>query len=180
MDAYLGSIWAFGFGWAPRGYALCNGQLLPISQNDALFALLGTIYGGDGVTTFALPNLQGRAPIGTGQGPALPNYVAGQVGGSENVTLLAANLPAHNHPVLSVSWPVNNREGETADPTNNYYGVPTNEVGNVYNAAANAIMHGPITASTGMTGSNIPISILSPFLTINYCIATEGLFPQRN
>ena len=96
MDYYIGAIWSYGFGWAPRGTMACNGQLLSIASNEALFALIGTTYGGDATTTFGLPNLQGRTPIGTGQGPGLPNYVMGQAAGSETVTLTTSNLPLKN------------------------------------------------------------------------------------
>jgi len=181
MEAYIGAIWSFGFNFAPVGWAQCNGQLLPISQNDALFALIGTTYGGDGVTTFALPNLQGRTPIGSGQGPGLPNYVVGQAAGAETVTLTVANLPAHTHPVLSSQIPVSSTVGDQGDPTNKYFGVSATAAGSLYAAASTpgATMTQNSTA-TGIAGSGQPLSILNPFLTINYCIATEGIFPSRN
>src|SRR6266568_7692053 len=100
---FLGQVQPYGFGFAPRNWALCNGQILSIAQNTALFALLGTMYGGNGQTTFALPDLRGRVPIHMGQGPGLSSYVEGQVGGTENVTLLADQLPPHGHTVAGAS-----------------------------------------------------------------------------
>ena len=103
MEPFLGEIRMFGFDFAPQGWALCNGQLLPINQNQALFSLLGNMYGGNGTTTFALPNLQSRVPIHQGQGAGLSAYVVGQAGGAETVTLAAAQMPAHAHPVKASS-----------------------------------------------------------------------------
>src|SRR5271170_1181314 len=114
METYLGTILMVGFNFAPVGWALCNGQLLSIAQNTALFSLLGTTYGGDGRSTFALPNLQSRVPIHQGQGTGLSPYTIGQVGGTENVTLLSAQMPSHNHLIA-----INNTPGASADPTNN-------------------------------------------------------------
>lgn len=179
MDYYIGSIWSYGFGWAPRGTAECNGQLLSIADNQALFSLIGTIYGGDGVQTFALPNMQGRVPIGAGTGPGLPTYVVGQVGGSETVTLNTSNLPSHSHPLLTAQLPASSRDGETGDPTNNYFGLADSAIGNCYNTTSDVNMASS-SGVTGVTGSNIPLNILSPFQVINYCIATEGLYPTRN
>lgn len=104
-DPFIGEIRMFGFGFAPQGWALCNGQLLPIAQNAALFSLLGTTYGGDGQTTFALPDLRSRVPVGQGQGPGLSNYGQGQAGGAETVTLAAAQMPGHTHPVEASTSP---------------------------------------------------------------------------
>ena len=180
MDAYISAIWSFGFNFAPYGWALCNGQLLPIAQNQPLFALIGTTYGGDGVTTFALPNLQGRTPLGMGQGPGLPNYGLGQFGGSENVTLLTSNLPAHTHPLLSVTMPASSAQGESNDPNAGYYASSEPKIGNTYNTAAGTTMGASTPGVTGVTGSGIPISILSPFQVVSYCICLEGIFPSRN
>ncbi len=179
MDSFVGSIFSFGFNFPPDGWAQCNGQLLPIAEYQALFTLIGTTYGGDGQTTFGLPNLQGRVPIGTGTGPGLPGYVIGQNGGSENVTLLASNLPVHTHPVLSASLQVSTVNGESGDPTNNYFGVSNSSAGSVYNATGGNPMASD-NGVTGSTGSGIPFSILNPFLTVNYCISLFGIFPQRN
>lgn len=177
MDPFLGTILMVGFNFAPVGWALCNGQLLPISQNTALFSLLGTYYGGDGVTTFALPNLQGRVPIHQGNGAGLSPYVLGQLGGTQSSTLTVANLPAHNHPANC-----NNTPGSSIDPTGNlwaeanpggrdpvatpsYASSPTGQL------AGNAI---------GLTGGSQPVSILQPYLCVNFIIALQGIYPSRN
>lgn len=180
MEAYISSIWSFGFNFAPVGWALCNGQLLSIAENQPLFALIGTTYGGDGINTFAVPNLQGRTPLGTGQGAGLPNYVLGQSAGSEQVTLQASNLPGHTHPVLSVTLPVSSAVGESNDPNVGYYASSDTSVGNTYNTAAGVSMGASTPGNTGVTGSGIPINILSPFQVVSYCICVEGIFPSRN
>ena len=179
MDSFVGAIFSFGFNFAPYGWAQCNGDLLPISGNEALYSLLGTTYGGDGTTTFALPNMQGRVPIGTGQGPGLPNYVIGQAAGSETVTLSTANLPVHSHAVLSASIPVGTTT-DSNDPTGHYFApVAPSGAGSVYDPANGANMATNNTTS-GTTGSSIPMSILSPFLVVNYCISLFGIYPSRN
>ncbi len=168
-EPFLGEITIVGFNFAPVGWALCNGQLLPIAQNQALYALLGTTYGGDGQQTFALPNLSGRVPIHQGTGPGLTSKTIGEVGGTENVTLLTSQIPAHTH-----SLPVNSDIGNSDNPTNNY-------------AAANSegIKHYSNTASTvggnlGVTGSSLPHDNMQPYLTVNYIIALQGVFPSRS
>jgi len=178
MDYYLGAIWSYGFNFPPNGTVQCNGQLMSIASSEALYALIGTTYGGDGTTTFGIPNLQGRVPIGTGQGPALPNYVIGQTGGSESVTLTTANLPAHTHAVLAISQQVSTSGGAVDSPATAYFGVAA-PAQNVFSTTPNGLMANN-TGTTSVTGSSIPLNILSPFLVINYCIATEGIFPSRN
>jgi len=157
----------FAGNFAPRGYAFCSGQLLAISQNDALFALIGTIYGGDGVNTFALPNLQGRVPVGQGQGPGLSNHVIGELSGAETVTLNANQMPVHGHVVAC-----NSDLGTSTDPTNNFW-------------AASADLRpytdqSPNTTMFPAVGGNQPHDNMPPFLTINFVIALEGVFPSRN
>lgn len=169
----LGEIRLFAGTFAPRGYALCNGQLLSISQNTALFSLLGTTYGGNGTTNFALPDLRGRVPNHFGQGPGLSNYVQGQVGGTENVTLLANNLPAHTHTVNAVAT-----GGNQASPAG---GVPAIEsTGTSLNYSSSAPNTTMSPATIAPTGQNIPVSVIQPYLTINYIIALQGIFPSRN
>ena len=183
MDSFVGAIFSFGFNFSPYGWAECNGQLLPISENQALYALIGTTYGGDGVNTFGLPNLQGRTPIGTGQGLGLPNYVLGQNGGNTTVTLTAANLPAHTHPVLSVSMPVSTANGTLTDPNNNYLASDDGSViSGAYFATATPGVHMAALApvNTSVAGSGNPLNITSPYLAVNYCISLQGIFPQRN
>jgi microcystin-dependent protein len=179
MDFYIGSIYAFGFDYAPQGWVPCNGALLPISQYETLYVLIGTTYGGDGVNSFAVPNLQGRVPIGTGQGPALSNYYLGQQAGNEAVTINPNNLPAHSH-TGTISVPVSARNGDSGDPTNRYLGFADSTLGNTYNAAATASSNMALsTGTTSSFGQGLPLAVLNPYQAINYCICTVGLFPSR-
>jgi microcystin-dependent protein len=170
-EPFIGQIMLVPYNFAPRGWAFCQGQILPIAQNTALFSLLGTTYGGNGQTTFALPDLRGRVAISSGQGPGLSNYDLGQASGTENTTLTINQMPTHNHLVNC------NTEGSNTNiPTGAVPGETS--VGNIY---ANVL--GAATMNNGMinnTGGNQPFPILQPYLTINYCIALEGIFPSRN
>lgn len=169
----LGEIRKFGFNFAPRGWAMCNGQLMPISQNTALFSLLGTTYGGDGQSTFALPNLQGRVPIHQGQGTGLSNRVMGEVSGEEAVTLLVGQLPAHNHQAQGSNQGANN-----PSPAGNVWAAePTGQTALYSNTAPNT----PLAAGAiGTTGGSQPHDNMPPFLVVNFCIALAGIFPSRN
>lgn len=172
MDPLLASIVLFAGNFAPRGWAFCQGQILSIAQNTALFSLLGTTYGGNGQTTFALPDLRGRVPIQQGQGPGLSDYTLGEAGGTENVTLLVSNMPAHNH-LLNVSTAA----GTVSSPQNALLGN-TGALDKEYvTSAANAQMS---PAAISPAGSSIPFSIVQPYLAINYIIALQGIFPSRN
>ncbi len=174
MEPFIGQLMLVGFNFAPKGWALCNGQLLSISQNTALFSLLGTTYGGDGITTFALPDLRGRSPIGFGQGPGLSNYVQGEASGTENTTLLVTNMPAHNHSIVA-----NNGTGNTNSPEGAFlagYGSAMPPEGPYTNASPNTTLN---PAAVGVAGQNQPFSILSPFLVLNWIIALEGIYPSR-
>jgi microcystin-dependent protein len=177
MDEYLGMIKIFAGNFAPRGWLLCNGQLMSISQNNALFALLGTMYGGNGTTTFALPDLRGRAPIGFGQGPGLSNYVQGQMGGVEGVTLTTTQIPSHSHPLN-----VNNGKAGVAVPTaSNSIAAPVDVNGDAANGFSQTAPNTQISpASIGVTGGNQPHENRPPYLAINYIICTQGLYPARN
>lgn len=150
-DPFVGEIRAIPFNFAPKGWALCNGQLLPLSQNTALFSLLGTTYGGNGTTNFALPNLQARTPIHAGQGPGLSPFDLGQEGGLAEVTLLEAQIPAHRHTAIGPA--TTNRPAAGAFPTD----------GGVYGPVGSAQPHG-----------NMP-----PYLTLYFIIALQGVFPPR-
>ena len=188
---FLGMIILVPYNFAPRGWGFCNGQILPIAQNTALFSLIGTQFGGNGQTTFALPNLQSRVVIGAGQGPGLSNYDLGQVGGNENVTLTQNELPTHTHVVtlngLGATANVKNAAGNQQSPVGN---VPAIEeaagvTATYSNAAPDAAMAaGAIsvggTASASPTGGSTPFDIVQPYLTLHYCIALEGIFPSRN
>jgi microcystin-dependent protein len=165
-EPFLGSIILFAGNFAPRGWAFCNGQLLSIAQNTALFSLLGTTYGGDGQTTFALPDLRGRAPIHAGQGPGLQSYVLGQFGGEETVTLTSAELPPHAH-----VQPATNDQQTTNRPNG---ALPAR--GGVYaNESDGSALH-----PTSSAGGGQPHDNRSPYLALNYIIALEGIYPSRN
>lgn len=191
-DPFLGEIRMVGFNFAPQGWALCNGQVMSIAQNSALFALLGTTFGGDGVQTFGLPDYRGRSPVGMGAGPGLTQIVQGEVSGTENVTILSTQMPAHTHaatpgasslqvagtPTNPVAVPTATNSVLGASPT----GVP----------AAAAIwsdsLTDPVTTTNpiavnvtiGQTGGSQPVPIRNPYLGTNFIIALNGIFPSRN
>jgi|TARA_R100001132_G_C3243402_1_gene73284 microcystin-dependent protein len=166
MTPFLGQIQAFGFNFAPRGWAKCEGQLLPISQYNALFSLLGTMYGGDGRTTFGLPDLRGRSIVGTGNGPGLSTITQGEKGGVENITLTLNNLPSHTHNIG-----VSTSTGEEANPSGKHLGAITDG----YAEDADANLAAPSNAGGGQSFNS-----RNPFLGINVCIALEGVYPSRN
>ena len=187
---YLGMIILVPYNFAPRGWAFCQGQILPINQNTALFSLLGTTYGGNGQTTFALPDLRGRVPNGMGQGPGLSNYSIGQVGGVETATLTVNQMPAHTHVItpggLTATSRVKNAAGNRQTPVGNVPAIEAAGVTATYSdqapdasmgAGAIAISGSPTAATAG--GSQ-PFDNLQPYLTMNYCIALQGIFPSRN
>jgi microcystin-dependent protein len=159
-------IWALTF--APRGWAFCNGQLLPIAQNTALFSLVGTTYGGDGRTTFGLPNLQGRGPMHPGRGPGLSDYRLGQQGGSATATLTEAQLPAHNHAMRAFP------SAEVANPT------ATHGLGNAPMYQTPGATSAMAAGTLGSTGGSQTHNNLQPFLGLNFCIALLGIYPSRN
>ncbi|OQP58005.1 phage tail protein [Niastella populi] len=177
-NAYIGSIILFAGNFAPRGWALCQGQLMNIAQNTALFSILGTTYGGDGRTTFALPDLRGRVPVGQGQGPGLSAWPLGQSLGVETVSLIQSQMPAHNH-LVEVSGSTAN----TDTANNNYlamsnatYGGDTIPV-NTYNGTPTATL---AVNSISVAGSSMPHENRQPSLCLNYIICLVGLFPSRN
>jgi microcystin-dependent protein len=172
-NQYLGEIKMFAGNFAPTGWAMCNGQTLSISANAALFALLGTTYGGNGTTTFQLPDMRSRVPIHQGQGNGLSPYVEGQVGGVENVTLTTSNLPSHTHPINCVG-----SGGNQANPTGAYPAIESTGTSLDYSTAAPT---GQMSSnSTVSVGNNIPITNIQPYLTVNFIIALQGIFPARN
>jgi len=197
-EPFLGEIIMFGGNFAPRGWAFCNGQLMSISQNSALFSILGTTYGGDGQTTFALPNLQGRVPVHAGQSPGTSRYVLGEVSGTENITLTANELPAHVHTValsgtgnvsvaLGASSAAGNAPapGPTTVPAKVASGLNTL---NAYSTTApdttllpvNTTTTVNVAGNTGVAGNNLPVPVVQPYVVVNFIIATEGMFPSRN
>lgn len=171
-NPFIGAIVLFCGNFAPRGWALCDGQLLPISQWTALFSILGTTYGGNGQTTFGLPDLRGRAPIHPGQGQGLSPYSLGEIGGAETVSLTIQNLPAHTHLLMGD----NTANGKEAPGPNHVIGLsPTDKMYSGNNPNTNMAP-----TSIGATGSNMPVSIRQPFQCVNYIIALQGIFPSRN
>ncbi|ASZ10371.1 tail fiber protein [Chitinophaga pendula] len=187
MEPFIALICMFGGNFAPRGWATCWGQIISIAQNTALFSLLGTTYGGNGQTTFALPDFRGRAPIGYGQGPGLPGYELGQIGGTPNITLTIAQMPMHTH-VGVVTISVSNESGTTgtaAAGTNTLAtfldSVGGNEVYGYNNKTPNTALV-PTTAGTVIqpAGGSQPFSIMQPYIAMNYIIALEGIYPSRN
>lgn len=187
MEPILGQIMMFGGNFAPKGWAFCNGQIMPIAQNQALYSLLGTMYGGDGRTTFALPDLRGKTPIKWGTLPGGSNYTQGQSGGTENVILSVAELPAHSHPVTSritgkFTINASPNPGNTNDPTNNYLAASSSV--DVYDSTTNAEMGSQIinhqeNVNMAYSGGNSPHYNRQPGLTLNFVIALQGIFPSR-
>ncbi|GAB3572406.1 phage tail protein [Hymenobacter daeguensis] len=175
---YLGEIQLFAFGFAPRGWALCEGQILPIAQNAALFSLLGTTYGGNGQTTFALPDMRGRTPRGVDSSSG--NYQLGQRGGGENITLTTAQLPAHTHGYLvSNAAATSNVPAGTAAAVASASNDLNGEAVNMLAYAATPTVAEAATAITA-TGGATSLNILAPYETLSFCIALQGIFPSRN
>jgi microcystin-dependent protein len=168
-EPYLGEIRAFGFPYAPRGWAQCQGQTMSISQNSALFALLGTMYGGDGRVTFGLPDLRGRSAISVGQGPGLSARGQGEMSGEEQVTLIAGQIPPHTHGVTASSQ-ASGKSPANAVPA---YTADSSSYGGATDLTMNPLMIKP--NAGGQPHDNMP-----PYLVINYCIALEGIFPPRD
>jgi len=179
MEGYLAEVRMFAGNFAPRGWFFCQGQLLSIAQWTALFALLGTTYGGNGQTTFGLPDFRGRVATGTGTGPGLPSIDLGEMAGTPTTTLIITNLPMHNHTITGNITPqaasdgtlVNDALGKVLGP------------GTFYAAAQDPVNMAPISSAglvVGITGSNQPVNIMQPYLGMNYVICAEGIFPSRN
>jgi microcystin-dependent protein len=170
-EPFLGEIRIFGLSFEPRGWAACDGRLLPINQYQALFSILGTTFGGDGRTVFALPNLQGRIPLGAGTGPGLTPRDLGASGGTETVALALNQLPSHNHPAKC-----NSGNGNQYGPANHYWAQDAGGA-KEYNASGT----GPMSAGAiGPAGGGQPHGNLQPYTVVNYCIALTGIFPPRS
>ena len=172
-EAFLGEIRLFPYNFAPQGWAFCNGQIMAIAQNTALFSLLGTTYGGNGTTNFALPDLRGRLAVSSGQGPGLSPYTLGQQSGSESVTLTLNNLPSHNH---TVSPGANGGAATEQRPAG---AVMARGTASIYASAADGSTT-MASSATSSTGNSQPFSSIQPLLVLNYCIALQGIFPSRN
>lgn len=169
-NPYLGEIRIFPYNFAPSGWAFCAGQILPISQNTALFALIGTFYGGNGSSTFALPDLRGRVIMGQGQGPGLPSYTVGQPGGTDTVTLTTAQIPAHGHPVLA-----SDQKGTSKLAAGNFL---AKGVKDEFATSSDGTVMGA--SMIGSTGGGQPLSVVQPYLVVTPCISLQGIFPSRN
>lgn len=189
MEPYIGQVQIFGFSFPPRGWAACNGSLVAISQNSALFSLLGTVYGGNGQSTFGLPNLCSRVPVGVGSNTqGLQQTALGQVGGTQTHTLISTEMPIHTHSV-GVTVNVNastNTDGTTIPATGSYFaslsgvskgGLYSSSAGTTVQLGSNAAT---ATATCGAAGGSQAFDILNPYLGMNYCIALQGVFPSRN
>lgn len=177
-DFFIGQVMMTGFNFAPKFWAQCNGQLLPIAQNQALFSLLGTQFGGNGTTNFALPDLRGRSPVGYASSvdPAWqpPAVQIGQAAGAESVTLLSTNMPAHTHAVNASTT-----AGDNRIPSNRVYATNTAAGQSLYAASTGPVV--PLNSQTvAAAGGNQPHSNIQPYTTINFCIALQGIFPSRN
>jgi microcystin-dependent protein len=163
----------FPFNFPPKGWAFCDGQLLPLSQNTALFSLLGTTYGGDGKSTFALPDLQGSAPMQSGQGQGLTDRFLGEQSGTETVTLLISEIPVHTHNIMAVGSLANlNAPGPTR-------ALARSSGGTIYQAVTNQNLVQMAPQSLSPAGGSLPHNNMQPYLTVNFCIALQGVFPAR-
>jgi microcystin-dependent protein len=171
-DPFVAEIRIFPFNFAPKGWAWCDGQLLPLSQNTALFSLLGTTYGGNGKSNFALPDLQGRAPMHPGQGPGLSLHDLGETGGAETVSLLESEIPSHSHTVRAAS-----SAGEDGTPTGNALSRTDNGSAYVPAPAAMPVTMAP--ENIAPVGGDQPHNNMQPYLTFYFCIALQGVFPPR-
>lgn len=198
MEGTIGEVRMFAGNFAPRNWSFCQGQLLAISSNTALFSILGTTYGGDGRTTFALPDLRGRVPIGPGTGPGLSPHQIGQKGGVENVTLNVTEIPSHTHTAqgtadLPVEIKTNSAEGSTPNPGNNYLAQSVKPAGrdqtepvNTYSESEDGTLlkggtaSGTLQVQVGNTGGNQSHTNMQPYLGIHYIICMQGIFPSRN
>jgi len=174
MDPFVAEIRIFPFNFAPKGWAFCDGQILPLSQNTALFSLLGTTYGGDGKSNFALPDMQGNAPIHPGQGAGLSLYDLGEMSGTSSVTLLDSEMPSHTHAL----------QGQSQDPADQAAPSPARTFAASQNANAYGPSNGtPLTQMSFQTlslaGGGLPHNNMQPYLTLNFCIALQGVFPPR-
>ncbi len=172
-DPFVAEIRIFAGNFAPTGWAFCNGQILPISQNTALFSLLGTTYGGNGTSNFALPNLQGRAPMHWGQGPGLSARDLGETGGQPDVSLIPSELPAHTHAANCDS-----AAGSQTSPAGNAWGGSARGRPAIYSSSAPDVAMSPL--SVYVAGSSLPHNNMQPYLALNFIIALQGVFPSRS
>jgi microcystin-dependent protein len=170
-DPFVAEIRIFPFNFAPKGWAFCDGQLLPLSQNTALFSLLGTTYGGNGTSNFALPNLQGNAAMHPGQGPGLSLHDLGEIGGSETVTLLQTEIPAHSHSLM-----LSTNTANTSNPSNAVFAASPQKNASFYTSSTANQKDG---AYLTQAGGSQPHNNMQPYLTLSFCIALQGVYPPR-
>jgi microcystin-dependent protein len=178
MDPFIAEIRIFPFNFAPRGWAFCDGQILPISQNTALFSLLGTTYGGNGQSVFALPDLQGRAPMHPGQGPGLSHHDLGETGGSDTVTLLETEIPAHSHVLRVVPDPAD-LNAPSPNPPSPIRSLARSSGGFAYQSNTSQSLVNLAPQTLAPAGGTLPHNNLQPYLTLTFCIALQGVFPPR-
>jgi len=175
MDPFLAEIRIFPFNFAPKGWAFCDGQILPLSQNTALFSLLGTTYGGNGLSNFALPNMQGNAPMHPGQGPGLSLHDLGETAGSETVTLLQTEIPSHSHAIMAIGAPPPANAGAPG-PT---LALARSSGTSLYKQPAFGNIGAMSDSTNAPAGGNLPHNNMQPYLTLNFCIALQGVYPPR-
>ena len=175
-EPFLAEIIMFAGNFAPRGWAFCQGQILSIAQNTALFSLLGTTYGGNGQTTYALPDLRGRVPVGTGQGPGLANVSLGEVSGESAHSLIITEMPAHNHQAQAAG---NSEPGTSSSPGGGTWATSTAR-DNMYAATPPNSPMAANTVTVGISGGSQPHNNMQPYLGMNFIIAIEGIYPSRN
>lgn len=175
MEPYIAEIRLFAGNFPPRSWSFCAGQILSISEYTALFSLIGTTYGGDGQSTFALPNLQGRIPVGTGQGPGLQSVVLGEMAGAQAITLNTQQIPSHNHPASTGG--ASTGSATSASPSG---GVLATADQNVYTGTNATVKMGPGAVQVGIAGGSLPHNNIMPVLALNYIICKEGIYPSRN
>lgn len=182
MEGTLAEVRMFAGNFAPRGWQLCNGQLLAISQWTAVFALVGTIYGGNGQTTFGMPDFRGRVAVGTGNGAGITSVQLGEMSGFNTTTLLSINLPAHNHQVTgNISVPCFNDEGNAANPGGAFMAASNVAGTKMYNSTSDgALGNTPVSLPTTIAGNSSPVSVMQPYTGINFVICVEGIFPSRD
>ncbi|HUB13357.1 MAG TPA: tail fiber protein [Acetobacteraceae bacterium] len=175
-DPYLSQVELFPFNFAPRGWAQCNGQLLPINQNQALFAVIGTFFGGNGVNNFALPDLRSRAVVGIGQGSGLSNYVIGQAAGTENVSLSSQTTASHTHSVMANPGTTGGTNTPGSSVVLSTGITSTGTTVPIYSSTAPSVTMGQV----GQAGTGVPHNNIGPYVGLNYCIALQGVFPTQN
>ncbi len=182
INTYLGNVISVAFNYAPADFLPCDGRTLPINQYEALYTIMGTAYGGDGVQTFGLPDLRGRAPVHMGQGIGLSNYVMGQTAGTNSVTLTPSQLPAHTHGTSVMKMQVNTASPAISNsPAKTYLSIPDASLGDMYTGPAGSGTYlGATTTGLSAVGGSQPIDLRNPYLAINYIICVQGIFPTRS